>query len=194
MRAKPPTIRFSLIGRRSRYPPRSGPGLARWRPNRYHEDMLPRLSAALVFACLPLVASAATGIVRVWTSYRTVDSFKRVSEFFDGQEDTGSEAVHRSQAGARDGFYFLVRTKTDTAQTGASIAVDIVLPGRPEVKRFSFPVDLPPNQKVFQLGLTGADWPGVTVRPSAWRITLVGADGSKLATQQIFLWSDPINP
>jgi len=151
--------------------------------------MFPRRIVALLLLGLPLVAPAATGIVRVWTSYRTADSFKRVSEYLGGTENTGNETVFRSRPDFRDGYYFLIRTKSDVAVVGAKLTLEVVLPGTPEVKTFVFPTEVPAKQRVFHLGMTGADWPGAKIRPAAWRITVRGPEGAVLATQQSFLWS-----
>jgi len=147
-----------------------------------------RVLTALLLT-LPLVASAAPGLVRVWPSYRTAESFKRVSEYIDGVENTGNDAVLRSQSDVRDGYYFLVRTRTDTAVAGAKISVEVALPQRSGAKTFVFPADLPAGDKVFHLGITGADWPDAKVRPGAWRVVLRSADGTILATRHSFLWS-----
>jgi len=151
--------------------------------------MFRRHIAALLLLALPLAAPAATGIVRVWTSYRTADSFKRLSEYLDGTEDNGNETVFRSQPNQRDGYYFLVRTKSDAVVAGAKLTLEVNLPGTPEARTFVFSVDVPATQRVFHLGVTGADWPNVKIRPAAWRITVRGSDGSVLASAHSFLWS-----
>jgi hypothetical protein len=148
-----------------------------------------RIVAVLLLLGLPLAASAATRIVRVWTSYRTADSFKRVSEYLGGTEDNGNETVFRSQPAQREGYYFLIRTKSDAAIAGAKITLEVDLPGAPEPKTFVFAGDVPATQRVFHLGVTGTDWPNAKVRPAAWRIAVRGPDGAVLASEHSFLWS-----
>ena len=46
--------------------------------------------------------------------------------------------------------------------------------------------------KGLQLGLTGADWPGgPKASPAAWKISLLGSDGTVLAEHKSFLWEKP---
>lgn len=153
--------------------------------------MIPRL----MLLCAALAASTAAHaveIVRVWPEWRTEESFKRISELFDGKENSGGEMLMRTQPGSRDGMYFLVRI-AGAAAGEARFEVDIIMPGSPDPVRFQFPASLPPARRgsVFQLGLTGSDWPDAKVHPIAWRVVLHGAGDSELAAAQSFLWSAP---
>ena len=148
------------------------------------------IAAVLALGLLPL-APAAVEIVHVWPAHRTAESFQRLSEFFDGREHTGRETVVRTQAGARDGYYFLVRIRSDSAVAGTVFVLDVILPGRPEPKTFSFPADLPAGEHVFELGLTGSDWPDAKLRPAAWRVTVRGPAGANIAVLPSFLWRAP---
>ncbi|HLP07837.1 MAG TPA: hypothetical protein VK178_06705 [Opitutaceae bacterium] len=151
--------------------------------------MSPRSAAALLLLALPALLNGAVEIVRVWPTYRDADSFKRITEYVGGNENTGNEIVLRTQAEPRDGYYFLTRVKTDAAAPGASLVLEVVLPGNPAVHTYTFPADLPAGAKVFQLGVTGADWPSQETRPAAWRLTARAADGTVLAERSSFLWS-----
>ncbi len=152
--------------------------------------MLPRFVVASLFLVAPLCASAATDIVHVWPAYRDGESFRRISEYVgSGNENTGREITVRSQPDNRDGYYFLTRLKSDQAHTGATILLEVVLPGSPAVHTFRFPADIPAGQQVFQLGVTGTDWPGAESRPAAWRVSTQTADGSILTARASFLWS-----
>lgn len=154
--------------------------------------MLPRFVAASLLLALPALASASTSIVHVWPAYRDTDSFRRISEYVGaGHENTGRETVLRTQADNRDGYYFLTRLKSDTAVTAATIVLELVLPGNPAVRTFRFPTDLPAGQQVFQLGVTGTDWPASTTRPAAWRVTARTADDKVIAEHSSFLWGAP---
>ena len=153
--------------------------------------MSPRLVAASILLAIPALLNAATDIVRVWPAYRDADSFRRITEYMGGRESTGNEIVLRTQADSRDGYYFLTRLKTDSATQGSSLVLEVILPGNPAIHTFTFNADLPTGHQVYQLGVTGADWPGKGTRPSAWRVTARTTDGTILAERTSFLWSAP---
>lgn len=153
-----------------------------------------RLLSAVVLLALalaPELASAAEAkIERVWPTYRTAESFTRIVEFFGGKE-SAPELIVRSQPDTRDGYYFLTRFDLKSAQPGALIALEYIVPGDdvPRVKFFS--VNLPKGSRAVFAGLTGSDWPDAKTQPTAWRLRLLGTNGGELARQQSFLWSLP---
>ncbi len=153
--------------------------------------MLLRSVATLLLLALPALLSGAVDIVRVWPTYRDANSFRRISEYIGGRESSGREIVLRSQAADRSGYYFLTRLKSDRALEGANLVVEVVLPGNPAVRTFTFPALIASGAKVYQLGVTGTDWPAKTIRPAAWRVTARSADGTVLAELASFLWSGP---
>lgn len=155
---------------------------------------MPRL--LLMFGISLALATAARAaevkFVRVWPGWYDADSFRWISEYFTGQEDTGGKIIRRTQPGERQGYYFVVRVKNAGAScVGAKFVLQIVTPKAPDPLAYSFTADVPPGSNLFNLGLTGADWPGAKVRPVAWRLDLVAADGRILASQQSFLWAMP---
>lgn len=157
---------------------------------------LMRFVSAALFCLIALAASAhAAGVefVRVWPGWRDEESFVRISEYFTYRENTGRETVLRTQPDARAGFYFLTRTKTDAAISGATFKLEIVSPGNPQPRVYSFSADIPRGSRVFQIGVTGSDWPDEDTYPVAWRVTLSGSDGTVLTSAQSFLWSNPSN-
>jgi hypothetical protein len=130
--------------------------------------------------------------VRVWTGWREIDPFMRISEYFNGRVNVGERIILRTHAEARAGFYFLVRVKTSRPLiTGAKFVVQVVVPASPLPETFVFPTNIPAGGKVCELGLTGSDWPGKKTFPVAWKVDLLAADGQLLATQESFLWSKP---
>lgn len=150
-----------------------------------------RLVLAFVAACTALAVRADVHFVRVWPGWRDADSFERISEYFTGQEDTGSRVVARSHPSIRDGFYFLVRTaNSDSALAGSKFSLQLITPTSPETKTFTFPADVPARSTVFMLGLTGPDWPDHKAHPVAWKLDLLSADGKVVATQHSFLWGE----
>jgi hypothetical protein len=141
------------------------------------------------------VRAAGPEIVRVFTGWRDAASFQRVTEYLDGKENTGGIIVLRTQPGARAGFYWLVRLKNDDAPlAGAKFELQVVTPTSPEAKTFTFPADVPVGSPLYQLGLTGADWPDAKARPAAWQLRLLAADGKTLIAKESFLWELPGKP
>jgi len=130
--------------------------------------------------------------VRIWPAWRETESFIRISEYFGGVENTGRQTVLRTQTGERSGFYFLTRTANPgPAQPAAKFELQVIMPDSPFPKTYTFPVDLQSGGHVYNLGLTGADWPGKKIQPVAWRLRLLSADGQELAVGKSFLWEKP---
>lgn len=146
------------------------------------------------FVCLvvPNLAHAAEAeFIRVWPAWRTAESFDRISEYFDGQENTGRHTVLRSRPEARAGYYFLIRAKAATATTGAKFVLQVITPDSPDPKTYTFPATIGTKETIFDLGLTGPDWPDRKTQAVAWHLALVTADGRELASRQSFLWAKP---
>lgn len=138
-------------------------------------------------SAVPLLAGD-VALVRVWTGPRTADSFDRISEYFDGQENTGGQTILRTQPGARAGRYWLIRTKAAVA-TDASIELVVLAPGTDIPRTHRLSTRLPAGSHVTMTGLTGADWPDPDVRPVAWKLRVLDAAGNELAAEQSFLWT-----
>lgn len=151
--------------------------------------MSPRF-AVLLFALLTAKLAAQVEFVRVWPSYRTADSFFRLTEYFGAPESPVVDTLLRSQPTDRAGYYWLVRTRAAAAQPSARYELSFVPPGAIAPVTYIFPHDLAAGRHVTQLGLTGGDWPDPAGRPLAWRITLLDAANTILATQHSFLWRD----
>lgn len=152
------------------------------------------LTAMLLAPVFGSVASATeVKLVRVWPEYRSGSSFVRIGEYFGGKEKA-PELIVRSQPEARDGYYFLTRFQTTEALPGSIIVLEYVLPGEDAERVQFFPVDLPKGSRAVLTGLTGADWPGAKVAPTAWRLRLLDPAGAEVAREQSFLWSMPATP
>ncbi|HZP60518.1 MAG TPA: hypothetical protein VFB27_09365 [Opitutaceae bacterium] len=155
------------------------------------------------FPCLILVSllfplglttarAAEVSFVRIWPGYRSAASFERISEYFDGAENSGGQTLLRSQPAERAGFYFLARLKNaGDAVVGTIFELEVVAPGSAAPHTFTFTADLPAGEHVFNLGLTGADWPDAKTRPVAWKLTVLAPGGAELARQQSYLWEKP---
>jgi hypothetical protein len=155
---------------------------------------MPRALAILGFLLLaaPGAIGADLSFVRVWPRWYDSDQVIRISEYFTGRENLGERTIVHSRADSRTGFYFVVRVKNPGALvSGTKFVVRVILPTGPEPKIFTLPADVPAGGKVYQLGLTGSDWPSRGTYPVAWKLDLVGADGELLATHESFLWAKP---
>jgi hypothetical protein len=149
------------------------------------------LTAFLLFTLVSLARAADVELTRVWPAWRSAESFDRISEYFDGQENTGRHTVLRTQPTARAGYYFLIRAKAAATTSGAKFVLQIITPEAPEPKIYTFPITLGPKETVFDVGLTGPDWAGRKTHAVAWRLSVINAEGRELASQQSFLWSNP---
>jgi len=153
-----------------------------------------------VLACSLLLApafafAADIEFVRVWPGWREAESFERIAEYFGrGERTSGRETVLRTQPERRAGYYFLVRIKSATAVPGATLQLSVIRPDAPDPKVYRFPTTtaLPTKEAVYQLGLTGSDWPeGEKANPVAWKIAILNQEGRVLAEHKSFLWEKP---
>lgn len=151
------------------------------------------LIVCFALAWVVVRASAAeVEFVRVWPGWRDATAFESISEYFSGQETHSGRTVLRTNAQARAGYYYLARiANSGAAQSAVKFSLQVVTPASPEAKTYSFPATLGTGQTVFELGLTGADWPDAKIRPVAWKLELLANDGTVLATAKSFLWEKP---
>jgi hypothetical protein len=150
------------------------------------------LLLALLVPSVVATRAADVKFLRVWPGWRSAESFERISEYFGGAENTGKQHVLRTQPDSRAGYYFLVRVKSASALGGTNFELNVIRPDTPEPMTYRFPATVPEKETVFQLGLTGSDWPGgEEANPVAWKLTLLGADGGVLAEEKSFLWEKP---
>jgi hypothetical protein len=147
------------------------------------------LAFFLVFAAA--ASAAEVRVVRVFTGWRESSSFKRISEYFTGRENTGGEVILRTQPAARGGYYFLVRTDNDGPARDVRFRLEVVTPDATQARQFEFSAPMPAGNEVYQLGLTGADWGASSVTPMAWKLEIVDTAGTVLATEKSYLWERP---
>ncbi len=152
------------------------------------------LALLFVLAAATAVTAAEVKVVRVYTGWREAASFKRISEYFSGRENTGGEIVVRSRPEERGGYYFLVRTHNPGAARAARFVLQVVTPDSTQPRVFRLSSTLPAGKAVHQLGLTGADWPDRTVVAMAWKLEIVDSDGASLAEAKSYLWEKPAGP
>lgn len=150
------------------------------------------LTLALLLGLVAIVRAAEVEFVRVWPGWRDAASFERISEYFDGKENSGSQVLLRTHPEIRAGYYFLARAaNSGPAQPSAKIILSVIKPASPHALVYTFPIVLPAGETVFNLGLTGADWAGPKVHPVAWKIEIVATDGRLLGVAKSFLWEKP---
>ncbi len=153
---------------------------------------LRRLSLLVLAWAAARAGAADASFVRVWPAWYGADEFKRISEYFDGRENTGGRVIRRSHPGIREGYYFVIRVKNPgPALSGTVFRLQVVTPAGPDPRVFTFSADVPAGSQVYDLGLTGADWPSQKIRPVAWKMELVGPDGRVVDARQSFLWAMP---
>jgi hypothetical protein len=140
----------------------------------------------------PWVAAQEVTLTRVFTGWRDAASFKRISEYFSGQENTGGQTVLRTHPDQRTGYYFLLRVAHPGAPRKVRFQVQLIEQGVPAPTTTVFPAELNAGSSVFQLGLTGAAWQDAKAQPVAWHIqVLADDDGRVLASEKSYLWEKP---
>jgi hypothetical protein len=153
--------------------------------------VLSRLLPLLLLSAASTFAGDLT-LARVFTGWRDAASFKRISEYFTGKENTGGEIVLRTHPGQRAGFYFLARLADNATPLKVRFRVQWIAPGAPTLHTETFAAELPAGASVYQLGLTGPEWQDPKSQPVAWHLQIVAADdGRVLAGEKSYLWEKP---
>jgi len=115
---------------------------------------------------LPIEKNAGLELVRIWPSWRSADSFLRISEYFGRSETRSRQVTLRSQPDERAGFYFLTRIKNSgEALPDAHFELQVIRPDSPHPVTYTFPVTVATGSHAYLLGLTGSDWPGFGDKP-----------------------------
>ena len=160
--------------------------------------LLRRLLFCLLLTALPGLSSVALAkedtltIKHVYTGWRDAASFKRISEYFSGQENTHGEAILRTHPDQRGGFYFLVRVINPGPARAIKASLHVITSANARTSDYQFPTDLKADgDTVFHVGLTGADWTDPKGHPVAWKLDLLDGDGQTLATESSYLWEKP---
>ncbi|MGA2053532.1 MAG: hypothetical protein ABSH19_09490 [Opitutales bacterium] len=121
--------------------------------------------------------------------------FKRITEYFDNEENKGGHIIERTDPKDRTGYYFIVDLDWHPGVVmpkGTKVVLDYIRGDNttPREAVFTFPNDQGTWSEVF-LGLTGADWPSATTELVAYKLTFETASGQVLASHQSFLWALP---
>ncbi len=144
----------------------------------------------LLLGALSTNASEVT-IAHIFTGWRDAASFKRISEYFDGKENTGGEIILRTHPDQRAGYYFLIRATNSGSLKSIKASLDVITAANAKPLSYAFSPELKSGDTMFQLGLTGADWPDPKLNPVAWKLELLDADGHVLVTEKSYLWEKP---
>ncbi len=120
--------------------------------------------------------------------------FQRLSEFLTGRENPGNRLIVRTRPENRNGTYLFCRF--DTAIAGFAPGTEIqleILPSNAlvvETWRFSLPSDSSDRRRL-AIGVTGEDWPDLTVSALAWRLRALDRQGTILLEEKSYLWEAP---
>lgn len=132
-------------------------------------------------------------ITRIWTEYRDAQSFVRLSEYFDGEENTGKRILLRSHPESREGFYFSIRLNEPNREllTPGTVRLHLVAPDAETPKTYEFTLN-PPERKtaLIELGVTGSDWTYGDTLPLAWMIEILDQNGVPTGVKKSFLWEN----
>ena len=146
-----------------------------------------------LFSFLPLLFGAPKA---QYVSVRYLDkqAFLRISEYFDGKENTGNRLICRSPPASRAGLYVILSLKEPTRKLPHDLTArwQVISPKAPDPveHRIAVPNERPRGKDLF-VGLTGADWPDPEARPVAWKLTLENPDGEVILERKSFLWERP---
>ena len=149
------------------------------------------LTSSGVLAASDKANDGKIAITRVFLGWKEGASFKRISEYFTGKENTGAITVLRTHPEQRSGFYFFVRAANPGAPVPVKIDLEVITPTDTKPKNYTFAAELKSGQNLFNLGLTADDWPDQKANPVAWKINFIGSDNQVLATKDSYLWENP---
>jgi len=147
-----------------------------------------RHALGLASALFSLSLIADVELPRVWPAYRSAESFTAIGEYFGRPGSAINQAALRTQPDAREGYYWLTRTKSDLPHPGSNVRLEVTRQGSTEPIPYDFAWDVPAGRNAVFVGLTGNDWTDSTEAPVAWRLTVIAADGTILASTHSFLW------
>ncbi|MGN0834779.1 MAG: hypothetical protein ACI4QA_02995 [Candidatus Spyradosoma sp.] len=138
---------------------------------------------------------SAFGVEYATFYWKTEKDFKRISEFFTDEENTGSDVVVRSDPETRTGLYLIVNLECGSLVPAGSVAeLRYFHPVRTgeQIQRWTLPEFLAAPHRELRLGLTGTAWDKSLSRkkPSAWKLTVVSPSGETLVLRRSFLWSE----
>lgn len=123
--------------------------------------------------------------------YIPEEDFYRISEFFSGDEWTGSRIYLRTVEDSRDGYYWIIPLNNVASKEEIhTVDLSVQIPGSEEVFARNFSIEkIEKGKRTLWVGVTGEDWPGARSRPIAWDLHLQDAQGNILERHRSFLWN-----
>jgi len=141
------------------------------------------------------IGTDGVAIAHVDQRYMEDVEFRRISEYFTGDENKTGRVIERTDPKQRAGRYFIVSLEFHwhtTLPAGTQADLDYIRQdnAEPQHQHYVFSTDTGTWNEIL-LGLTGAAWPDKDESIIAWKITLKDAAGKVLADCQSFLWGMP---
>jgi len=120
--------------------------------------------------------------------------FKRVSEYFDEEENQGGKIILRTDPSVREGFYLILSLDDDASDypAGTRIGVKYIRPDQKGeiVKATTLPTPIPDAEEIW-IGLTGDDTPANQDPIVAWMVVIYSPKGEVFAHHKSYLWEKP---
>lgn len=118
----------------------------------------------------------AVGIRYVTHRVHAATDFKRISEYFTGEENHGGDVVMYSDSSDRRGLYFMIAIdRFGKLPDGAIAVMEYVTAEKAEPQKCLYVIPRLDDVglfREFRLGITGEDWPTSNPKVVAWKITL----------------------
>ena len=118
-------------------------------------------------------------------------TFQRISEYFDGKENTCGRLILRTNPEQRTGYYFILSLVDSTEQlpSGSTFRLNYRVNGvRDDFNYTFYHSNSSIDSSEVWLGLTGYANLAEGQSIVAWQITVNDPDGAVLAKRQSFLW------
>ena len=143
------------------------------------------------FLILSLVAlSKVHSAYILFSDRRDADSFKRISEHFNGKENPGRYVIVRTDPSQRDGYYIALKLEaSDQPEKADKLRLYFVRPGSQEVETKTLTIG-PIKKDRALIGMTDDVWGSTSSIPTAWKIEFLDSAGAVISTSKSFLWSN----
>lgn len=120
--------------------------------------------------------------------YGNAHSFKHISEYFSGKENSSYRPIVRSTPAEHVGLYFIIKLSQSMSSLpeGAQAQLTYIGTSSPDKKTHVFTLPSKGSSELY-IGLTGADWPDPSQRIVAWTLTFLDSAGSVMLQSHSFL-------
>lgn len=131
-------------------------------------------------------------IETAYTRYYDEGGIRPIGQYFGASlTGQGFRTVVPSQPEDPAGQYFIIRLKGPKSTPPASARMTLFTTENKQASTRTWELPGTPLENWLYLGLSGADWPDDDIRPLAWHIELLAADGTVLTEWKSFLWELP---